>query len=115
MCSPPSAGCYGRVARCYGRVERCGFTVLAKWKPLLASQLTDQVIAPRIDGQVDGGLKLPQLVPLARQSSALLATDGSTNPPPAAAWVAGNPSATWSGRRALCSWVHASASAGRKR
>src|SRR5206468_12177967 len=93
----------------YGRVPRCGLTVLAKWNPLLASQLIDQVIAPRIDGHVDGGLKLPQLVPRARQSSAALRFDGSWNPPPAACDEAGSPSTTWSGRSALCNWMQASA------
>ncbi|TWG13169.1 hypothetical protein FHX75_13205 [Micromonospora palomenae] len=33
-----------------GRVARCGLTVRAKLLPLLTSQFTDQVIAPRMPG-----------------------------------------------------------------
>lgn len=41
-----------------------------------ASQLIDHVMAPRMDGQVVLGLNVPQLVPRARQLSALLTLDG---------------------------------------
>src|SRR6266540_5639881 len=98
-----------RGERGYGRVSRCGPTVLEKLLPATLSQLTDQVIAPRMSGYVCGGLKLPQLVPRARQSSAWFTTDGSTYPPPAAREEAGRPSATWSGRSPFSSWMQASA------
>ena len=71
--------------------------------------MIDQVITPRRAGYVCGGLKLPQFVPAARQSTALLITDGAVNPPPAADPDAGRPSATWSGRRPFSSWMQASA------
>ncbi len=51
--------------------------VFTKPLPLDQSQLIDQVMAPRTEQAVDG-LKLPQFVPFARQSSALLTTDGAT-------------------------------------
>src|SRR5215510_12134109 len=81
-----------------GSEAKCGTTVLAKLYPLAASQLIDQSIAPRIEGQVVEGWKLPQLVPMARQSSALLTTLGDTYPPPAPEGDAGRPNPTWSGR-----------------
>ena len=56
----------------------CGPTPLDQVLPADASQLVDQVIAPPIPGHVLPGLKLPQLLPLARQSSALFTTDGET-------------------------------------
>src|SRR5207302_3143108 len=93
----------------YGNVFRCGRTVLAKLLPFVTSQLIDHVIAPRIDGYVCGGWKLPQLVPTARQSSAALTRDGATTPPPAAPGPAGSPRATWSGRSPFSSWLQASA------
>ena len=71
--------------------------------------MIDQSIAPRMVGHVAGGTNEPQLVPAARQSSALFTTDGLTYPPPAAALVAGRPIAIWSGRSALCNWMQASA------
>jgi hypothetical protein len=46
--------------------------------PALASQLVDQVIAPPIPGHLVCGLKEPQPVPAARQSSALSTTLGLT-------------------------------------
>jgi hypothetical protein len=67
---------------------------LAKAKPFEASQLIDQVIAPRRLGQVVGGWKLPQFAPPVRQSRAALTTDGSTWPLPAAWVLAGRPRPT---------------------
>src|SRR6478609_7774582 len=90
-------------------LARWASTELANAYPLLASQLMDQVIAPRMSGQRAGGTKLPQRVPAARQLSASFTTDGFTYPPPAAWVVAGRPSATWSGRSSLWSWMHDSA------
>src|SRR6266516_738608 len=92
-----------------GSEAKCGATVLAKLLPLEASQLTDQSIAPRIEGQVVDGWKLPQFVPMDRQSRALFTTVGDTKPPPAAKVDAGSPSPTWSGRNPFCNWMHASA------
>ena len=76
--------------------------MFAKLNPLEASQLIDQVMAPRIVGQVLGGLNVPQFVPIAKQSSAETTTDGATTPPPAALADAGAPSPIWSGRKLLC-------------
>src|SRR5262245_33586084 len=74
----------------YGMPTRCPCTEFAKAYPLEASQLMDHVMAPRIDGQLDGGTNVPQLVRAARQSRALLTTDGLTTPPPAADEEAGS-------------------------
>ena len=91
-----------------GSVARCGLTVFAKLYPFVASQLIDQVIAPRTPGHVDGGTKLPQFVCRVRQSSAALTLDGGWDPAPPLA-LAGRPRPTWSGRSALYSWMQASA------
>ncbi len=40
----------------FGKVARCGETVLPKLLPLLASQLVDQVIAPRSVGYFATGI-----------------------------------------------------------
>src|SRR5581483_6235909 len=85
----------------YGSVFKNGPTVLAKLEPLEASQLIDQVIAPRML-QCAGGTNEPQLLPLARQLSALLITDGETYPPPAAEVEAGRPRATGLGLSPPC-------------
>lgn len=50
--------------------------MLANCQLLDASQLIDQVITPRIPGQVCVGLNEPQFVPLARQFSAALTLAG---------------------------------------
>ena len=78
-------------------------TVFAKLKPVEASQLIDHVMAPRMLGYVLGGTNELQLVPLARQLSALLTTEGTTKPPPAALPEAGRPRPTWSGRNPFSS------------
>src|SRR6202023_2606276 len=93
----------------HGRDPSPDLTVLAKLKPLDASQLMDHVIAPRMLGHVKGGTNVLQLVPFARQLSAATTTDGATTPPPAALACAGNPSPTWSGRRPFCNWMQARA------
>ncbi len=62
----------------YGSPCTCAATPLAKELPPDASQLVDQVIAPRRVGQVFEGLKEPHPVPWVRQSRALLTTDGET-------------------------------------
>ncbi|HEY2515266.1 MAG TPA: hypothetical protein VGI39_30575 [Polyangiaceae bacterium] len=54
-------------------------------------------------------MKLPQLDPFARQSSAAFTTDGATYPLPAPLVVAGSPRPTWSGRSPPSSWMAASA------
>src|ERR1700756_4579403 len=93
----------------YGIACRCGPMTFAIWLPALASQFVDHVIAPPMAGQVAGGWKLPQLLPLARQSRAALTTLGVTWPPPAALVEAGTPRPTWLGFRPPCSWMQASA------
>src|SRR5205807_2045356 len=93
----------------HGRNPSPDFTVLAKLKPLDASQLMDQVIAPRMPGHVKGGTKVLQFVPLARQLSAATTTEGATTPPPAALVCAGRPNPTWSGRKPFCNWIQARA------
>src|SRR5215831_17000560 len=79
-------------------VARCGCTVPENALPFDASQLMDHVIAPRMLGNVPVGLKLPQLVPLARQSSAAFMLAGGWTPLPAADEDAGRPRPTWSAR-----------------
>src|SRR5215472_15336624 len=79
-------------------VARCGPTVPENAFPLDASQLMDHVIAPRMLGNVPVGLKLPQLVPFARQSSAAFMLAGGWTPLPAADEDAGRPRPTWSAR-----------------
>lgn len=46
-----------------GSEFRYGAIELANWYPVVASQLIDQVITPRISGYVRFGWKSPQLVP----------------------------------------------------
>lgn len=48
------------------------FTLVANAKPLEPSQLIDQSIAPPMVPNFLGGVKLPQLVPVARQDNALV-------------------------------------------
>src|SRR5690606_42150403 len=62
----------------YGSAWTCGPTASDQALPAVASQLVDQVIAPRRPGYVFDGLKVPQFVPRVRQSRALLTTDGET-------------------------------------
>jgi hypothetical protein len=64
------------VEQLYGSVSRCAATELANEYPLEASQLIDQVIAPRIDGYATAGVKPEQFVRRARQLSAALTLDG---------------------------------------
>ncbi len=65
-------------SRCYGSACTCAPTEFDHELPAAASQLVDQVIAPRRSGYVFDGLKVPQLVPAVRQSRALLTMDGET-------------------------------------
>ncbi|CAM5479550.1 hypothetical protein SVIOM74S_01992 [Streptomyces violarus] len=67
-----------RTAGGYGSPCTCGPTASDHALPAVASQLVDQVIAPRRSGYVRGGLKEPQPEPLVRQSRALFTTDGET-------------------------------------
>lgn len=62
----------------YGIASTCAPTAFDHALPAVASQLVDQVIAPRRSGYVFEGLKEPQLVALVRQSRAALTTDGET-------------------------------------
>lgn len=62
----------------YGIASTCAPTAFDHALPAVASQLVDQVIAPRRPGYVFEGLKEPQLVALVRQSRAALTTDGET-------------------------------------
>src|SRR5947209_16326535 len=77
-------------------VARCGCTVPENALPFDASQLIDHVMAPRMVGAVLDGWKLPQFVPVARQSSAAFTLAGGWTPPPAAWREAGRPRPTWS-------------------
>jgi len=92
-----------------GSVDRYGDTVSAKLYPSAASQLIDQVMTPRIPGQVCGGTKLPQSAPEARHESASSTTDGETYPLPAADVDAGSPIPTCEGERPPSSSVQARA------
>src|SRR5437870_338472 len=78
----------------HGRPFSPDLTVLAKLKPLDASQLMDQVMAPRMLGHIKEGTNVLQFVPFARQLRDATTTEGSTTPPPAALACAGSPSPT---------------------
>lgn len=69
----------GGVRGCgYGRAWTCAPTAFDQAFPAVASQLVDQVMAPRRVGHACAGLKVPQPVSLVRQSIALFTTDGAT-------------------------------------
>src|SRR5205823_13313038 len=93
----------------HGRLFNPALTVLEKLKLLDASQLMDQVMAPRMLGHIKEGTKVLQFMPFAKQLRDATTTEGSTTPPPAALACAGSPSPTWSGRRPFCNWMQASA------
>ncbi len=72
----PRWGCGGECG--YGRAWTCAPTAFDQALPAVASQLVDQVMAPRRVGHAWAGLKVPQPVSLVRQSIALFTTAGAT-------------------------------------
>ena len=94
----------------YGRAWTCGPTALDQALPAVASQLVDQVIAPRMPGHVVDGLKRAAVGALGQAVERVVDDRRRRRSRcPRRAVEAGRPRPTWSGRRPPCSWMQASA------